>query len=297
MQIIPLALMGAVLGSLRQPRRVTILLFLITYLVSVCLSIFLVSLFVPTIGDFSVWLVVGFQIFAIAALLLSTDYFFRQAASSGSRTPAYLGAGSAGSALVLIMHSLVWMLQVSIRFDPTLAGSLPYLEWFVVVTTAVTISCFFMAYVNVALSAWWHVPSIVVSTMIPTAISVVALPFVAIAGLSATAERLLVNGAVTFGVILSFPMMMYVFYRFSKRGAQRAAQRLVLFQLSAFIMIVVSVWSSQIGFDLLLAAIYFFGGLFTIAASPWFVARVQRAVRRLDELSELGVTEDGAIRW
>jgi len=289
-QVLPPVLASTVFASMKQPRRTLLTLFLLLLLVAVQLP-----LACEFLGTVRIWVVFAAEAFACVCLVSPFNYFAKQASDTGARTPAFLGSVVALVAAMVIIHGVSFSVGIVLASTPRVA-MYDYTNWMTAVLGACALGSFALATVSSGFAEWIYSVTREAVVVFVTAISLLSFPYVLRTDLTPQIEAGIYT---SIGVLLTFTTLLFlvVVRRIYSRGAKKAAQRLVLFITSAILIaLVLIIPQTSLNAGIVVVSLIF-SGVLALASSPPFLARVNRTVRRLDQLSELGVAEDGAIRW
>lgn len=289
-QVLPPVLASTIFASMKQPRRTLLTLFLLLLLVAVQLP--LVFEFLDTL---QIWAVVAAETFACICLVSPLNYFAKQASDTGARAPAFLGSVVTLVAAMVILHGVSYSVAIALASSPRIV-MYDYTNWLTAVLGACALGAFGLATVSSGFAEWIYSATREAVVAFVTAISLLSFPYVLRPDLTPQVEAAIYA---SIGVLLTITTLLFlvVVRRIYSRGAKKAAERLVLFITSAILMaLVLIIPQASLNAGIIIISLIF-SGVLALGSSPPFLARVNRTVRRLDQLSELGVTEDGTIRW
>lgn len=289
LQVIPLIAAATVFSSIRKPWRTTLATFILFFTLTIGLPLIIASY---KVGSWVIFYFVGIELFTAICLIAPLEYFLDQANQTGARMPLYLGAVVTFIALLVSTHSLSWSLFINQRLVWN-----QYLVWVDVVLGSCAIIAFMLAAVSSFYGDWAQ--TFTRETMIIFGTSAAFLTFPLTQPVSMTND--LVWLAIGVIIIIGTAMFVRLSVRIARAGGVTAATRLMMFVISALMIAIVSMYSDTFppeppAIPITVILILLLAGGIAIFSSPPVTARLSRTVEELDELSELGVEEDGSIK-
>jgi hypothetical protein len=290
-QVIPLLVAATVFSSIRKPWRTTISTFIAIFSVTIGTPIIITSL---TIGSWTIFFFVCTEIITAICLIAPLNYFLNQATETGARMPLYLGAVVALVSLLVSTHALSW--SVFISNTPALTWD-PYIVWADVIIGACAIIAFMLAGVSSLYGEWAQTFTREAMIIFGTAAAFLTFPETQPLGFTNDLVWMAIGGVIVIGTLLFIRLSIKI----ARAGGGGAARRLMMFIVSALMIAVVSMYSDRIpptppAVPIVAILILLIAGSIAVLSSPPVAARLSRTVKQLDELSELGVEEDGSIK-
>jgi hypothetical protein len=286
-QSLPILVSAAVFGSVNRPWRTMVSLFVVFLAVAMAGGLIVGAVLV---GEWTtVWFTTAATIAGLS-LVAPLNYFIGQAVVSGGRTPQFI-------AVVLVTVSILTLTHVN-SFAIWVTQSQVWNEFFVwsdVFLGSIAIIAFLLAGASAAFGEGTYIVARELSVMFGTTMIVLGFPIIrGWPGESWQASTLypFLGIAMAIGVLL----FVRTAYALNKAGARRAAQNLMTFMFAALIIGIIAMFSDQIPLIVTVMLLLVASGL-AIASSPPIVARLDRTISRLDEVSTIGDQEDGSIRW
>ncbi|MHA2114941.1 MAG: hypothetical protein ACXABM_05545 [Candidatus Thorarchaeota archaeon] len=288
-QVIPLIVAATVFSSIRRPWRTTLAAFVMLFTFTMGVPL-LTNAY--SVGSWTIFYFVGVEFFTAFCLIAPLNYFLDQNAETGAKTPLYLGAVVAFVALLVGTHSLSW----SIFISNGLVWN-QYLVWVDVIIGSCAIIAFMLAVVSSLYGDWALTITREVMIIFATAAALLTFPLTQPAFISNEMVWL------ALGVVIAIGTLMFtrLSFRIFRAGGRMAAGRLMAFVISALMIALVSMYSDNIppvppAVPVSSVLLLFFAGALALLSSPPVWARITITVEKLDEVSDLGVEEDGSIR-
>lgn len=286
-QSLPILVSAAVFGSVNRPWRTMVSLFVVFMALAMAGGLLVGAILA------SEWTTVWFTVAATIAglsLVAPLNYFIGQAVESGGRTPQFISVVLVTVSILTLTHVnsfSIWVTQGEVWNE--------FFVWSDVLLGSVAIISFLLAGASAAFGEGTYIVTRELSVMFGTAMIVLGFPV--IRGWPGEAWRAAqlypyLGIAMAIGVLL-FVRTSYALY---KAGARRAAQNLMTFMFAALIIGIITMFSDQIPLVFTIILLIVASGL-ALASSPPIVARLNRTISRLDEVSTIGDQEDGSIRW
>ncbi|MHA1906948.1 MAG: hypothetical protein ACW98Y_06615 [Candidatus Thorarchaeota archaeon] len=288
LQILPLVVAGSIYGSVRSSWRRTVALFIQLLNFSVLSPLIVVSF---ESGEPLIWGVLVVEMIAGLALIAPLDYFYEQATKSGSMTSRYLGLTVSAVALLVITHGLSWAYYISNGGIQNVSWNF-YMIWVDATIGGIAVIAFILAPITALFGEWVYSTSREIMVVFATIISVLAFPLVQ-AGRYSNEPLWLAFGVV---ILIGFIMYSVLAYRLSKAGARRAAINMMVFVVAAVLIALATMYSDDLPLYMIVISLLIGAGL-ALVSSPPVMARLSKAFRRLEESEDIGVQEDGSIRW
>ncbi len=289
LQVIPLIVAATVFASIRKPLRRILATFILYFTITVGLPLILDAF---RAGSWVIFYFVGIEVFTALCLMAPLEYFLEQASETGAKTPLYLGAVITCVALLVSTHSLSWAVFINQRLVWN-----QYLVWIDVIIGSCAIIAFMLAAVSSFYGEWVQTFTREAMIIFGTAAAFLTFPL--------TQPVTIANDYVwmAIGVIITIGALMFVrlSIRITRAGGRAAAQRLMMFIISALMIAVVSMYSDSIppeppAIPITAISILFIAGIIAVFSSPPVTARLSRTVKQLEELEDLAVEEDGSIK-
>jgi hypothetical protein len=292
LQVIPLIVAATVFSSVRRPWKTTLATFILFFTLAIGLPLIIAAY---KVGSWTIFYFVSIELFTAICLIAPLEYFLDQAIKTGARMPLYLGAVVIFIALLVSTHSLSWSVFINQRLVWN-----QYLVWIDVVIGSCAIIAFMLAAVSSFYGDWVQTFTREAMIIFGTSTAFLTFPLTLPASQPVTATNGLVWFA--FGVIITIGTLMFIrlSIRITRAGGATAARRLMMFVISALLIAIVSIYSDSIppeppAIPWTAILILLLAGGIAVFSSPPVAARLSRTVEQLDELSELGVEEDGSI--
>ncbi|MFW9812964.1 MAG: hypothetical protein ACFFF9_10945 [Candidatus Thorarchaeota archaeon] len=289
LQVIPIIVAATVFSSIRKPWRTTIAVFLMLFTFTLCTPLLSSA---ADVGSWTIFFFVGVEMFTAFCLMAPLNYFLDQAVETGTMTPLYLGAVVSLVALLVATHSLSWAVFISNGLVWN-----QYLVWVDVIIGSMAIIAFMLAAVSSLHGDW--------ALMITREGMLIFTTFAVLLVFPYTQPTFISNSMVwlALGVVIAIGTLFFIrlSIRIFRSGGRIAAGRLMAFITSALMIAVVSMYSDTIPPvppDIPIASIslLLFAGSLALLSSPPVWARITRTVEKLDEVSKIGVGEDGSIK-
>ncbi len=292
--IVPLVIAAAIFISVRRPLRTTLSSFIGMLMVTVNVPLMYLSL---QSGEWMIWVFVFMNSYTLLCLIAPLNFFIQQASDTGARTPMYLAVVVSFISGFLILHSMGWAGYITNGFVWN-----RYMVWIITMAGITALVGYVLAAVSSALGEWSYVFAREGLVVYWTTIALLTFPTIQDALLPFTGFsdyevfNAYVRVTVAMVVLIGLVIFSRVALKLYRAGAKPAAIRLVLF-LFSIVLIAVTVMLSFAIHIAIAVLILSIAGILALLSSPPVAARLARTIRKLDELSDLGVQEDGSIRW
>ncbi len=286
-QSLPILVSAAVFGSVNRPWRTMVSLFVVFLAIAMAGGLLVGAVLA---GEWTtVWFTAAATIAGLS-LVAPLNYFIGQAAGSGSRTPQFIS-------IVLVTVSILTLTHVN-SYSIWVTQSQVWNEFFVwsdVLLGSIAIIAFLLAGASAAFGEGSYIIARELGVMFGTTMIILGFPVIrGWPGESWQASTLYPY----LGIAMAMGVLLFVrtAYTLNKAGARRAAQNLMTFMFAALIIGIITMFSDQIPLVFTILLLIVASG-FALASSPPIVARLNRTISRLDEVSTIGDQEDGSIRW
>lgn len=294
-QTIPLVVAAAIFSTVRRPLRTTLSAFLLLLMITVNVPLIHAS---SLTLEWDIVLYVSAQAFVLVCMIAPLNYFIQQATESGALTPRYLAMVVAFVGVLVTWHSIGWGTFINLGYWNQ------YLIWVDILLGALAVSAFLLAAVASGFGDWMYATTREFSVIFGTSIGLLGFPVIqqAMMGAFGISEVGTYNNfillAIVIVVLVGFSVFSRVALRLRRVGASGAAQRLILFLLSA----ITTAFTTMISDDLYVAGYFWlvllllvFAGILALASSPPITARFSRVRRQATSRSTIVVEGEPSI--
>lgn len=237
---IPLLVGAAIFGSIRQPPRTMITIFLVGSGLAICIPLIIVALIE---GAYIIWSFVTACLIAGLCILAPLNFFMREAQRTVARTPRFIALVLGSISLLLFTHSLSWSVYIhqELVFNR-------YMIWIDVVLGCIGMIGITLAAASTAMGDRGYSITREIMISFATIMSILAFPPVA-------EERWVAGDLwIALGPFLIWSIILFLrtSWRLYKIGAGRAGSRFILFIISALLAALAAMYVEDFVFELAL---------------------------------------------